>query len=85
MRVVVEGVTVEVPVGATLLDALRDTLPSVRTLGCLGLSRVADRKALAAAIDVVRDKDREDTTRAACRGLLTGTEDVRRYASERWA
>ncbi|HKE15331.1 MAG TPA: HEAT repeat domain-containing protein [Kofleriaceae bacterium] len=51
-----------------LLTALDDRRDSVQTLACLGLARLAERKATATGqlAAVVRDSGRPDETRAAC-------------------
>ena len=51
-----------------LLAALDDRRDSVQTLACLGLARLAERKATATSqlAGVVRDSGRPDETRAAC-------------------
>ncbi|HWM86806.1 MAG TPA: HEAT repeat domain-containing protein [Kofleriaceae bacterium] len=53
---------------APLTAALADRRDSVQTLACLGLARLAERKATATGplAQVVRDNGRRDETRAAC-------------------
>jgi HEAT repeat protein len=49
-----------------LLRALDDRRDSVQTLACLGLARLADKKATGNLVGVIKDGARRDETRAAC-------------------
>ncbi len=60
------GMTRSAKAIAPLLGALDDSSPSVQTLGCLGLAQTGGARATSKLIEVARDRQRNDSARAAC-------------------